>query len=93
MAKVYIDDVVVPGRAFTQAADGLEKVLCWLQENCLKVKTKKCHLFQKEIKFLGHMISQQGIKPLQDKVQELADWPVPKSAHHVWAFLGFLTRT
>ena len=53
IAIIYIDDVVVPGRTFMQAADGLEKVLYWLQENCLKVKTKKCHLFQKEVYVLG----------------------------------------
>ena len=90
IAIIYIDDVVVPGRTFEQAAEGPEKVLHRLQEKCLKVKTKKYHLFQREVKFLGHMVSQQGIKPLQDKVQELADWPVPCTASHVRSVLGLV---
>ena len=34
------------------------------------------------------MVSQQGIKPMQDKVQELMDWPILPSAHHIRSFLG-----
>ena len=51
IAIIYIDDIIVPGKTFEQAAMDLKKVLKCLEENGLKVKAKKCHLFQKEVKF------------------------------------------
>ena len=88
IAIIYIDDIIVPGRTFEQAAAGLEKVLDRLSANGLKLKTKKCHLFQKEVKFLGHMVSKEGLRPVGAKVQALFQWPRPVNVKQVQGFLG-----
>ena len=43
----------------------------------MKAKPLKCELFKTEIKFLGHMVSVNGINPLPDKLEAIRDWPVP----------------
>jgi hypothetical protein len=52
------------------------------------LKLKKCHFFKKELKFLGHIISKEGIKPDPEKVKAVQDWPIPSTQSDVRAFLG-----
>jgi chemotaxis signal transduction protein len=42
----------------------------------------------KEIKFLGHTISQEGIAIDPDKVQEVMNWKPPSIVRQIWSFLG-----
>ena len=88
IAVIYIDDIVVPGKTFEEAATNLETVLDRLQRANLRVKTKKCHLFQKSIQFLGHIVGADGIRPAQAKVVEISRWPAPCNIGQVRAFLG-----
>ena len=78
IAIIYIDDIVVPGKTFDEAADNLEKVLTKLEKAKLHVKTKKCHLFQKSIQFLGHIVGADGIWLVESKILELHCWPIPE---------------
>jgi hypothetical protein len=87
IAVIYIDDVIIPGATFEQAADRLELVLQRLQKAGLKVKTKKCHLFKKSIQFLGHQVGEDGIRPLTAKICELRKWPIPKNVNMLRGFL------
>ena len=54
----------------------LERVLDRLGEAGLKLKAKKCQLFQEEIPFLGHIVSAAGIGADPTKCQQVRDWPV-----------------
>ena len=49
----------------------------------LKLKAKKCQLFQEEILFLGHKVSAAGIRADPAKCQQVRDWPVPRDLHEV----------
>ena len=88
IAVIYIDDIVVPGKTFDEAAVNLATVLERLEKANLRVKTKKCHLFQKSIQFLGHVVSGDGIRPTQAKMVEVRRWPTPQNVGQVRAFLG-----
>ena len=44
----------------------------------MKLKPAKCHFFQKELKFLGHLVNNEGIKPDMDKVKEISKLIPPK---------------
>jgi hypothetical protein len=48
----------------------------------------KCDFWLKEIKFLGHTISQAGIVVDPDKVQEVMNWKPPTTVHQIRSFLG-----
>jgi hypothetical protein len=61
-----------------------------LQDAKLYVNEKKTKLFQTEINFLGHKISTQGVEADEKKVNVILNWPQPKSATKVWAFIGLV---
>ncbi|KAJ8408026.1 hypothetical protein AAFF_G00262540 [Aldrovandia affinis] len=60
-----------------------------LQEHGLKLQPRKCHLFQKEVLYLGHIVSQQGVATDLEKTAAVQAWPVPSTNSQVRSFLGF----
>ena len=87
-AIVYLDDVIVPGTTFEEAAENLQLVLGRLQEAGLKIKTKKCEFFRKSVHFLGHAVSRDGMRPQEAKVEKIRTWPVPRNTSQLRTFLG-----
>jgi hypothetical protein len=63
-------------------------VLQHLREHRLYAKLSKCDFWLKEIKFLGHTISQAGIAVDPDKVQEVMNWKPPTTFRQIRSFLG-----
>ena len=86
---VYLDDIIVWSVDISDHLDRLETVLQKLQKHGLRVELDKCKFFQTEIKFLGHVISEQGVRTDPDKVQVVTDWPTPVTLRQVRSFLGF----
>jgi hypothetical protein len=68
---VFIDDILVYSKNEEEHAGHLHVVLQHLREHRLYAKLSKCDFWLKEIKFLGHTISQAGIAVDPDKVQEV----------------------
>ena len=71
-----------------QTLERLVRVLDRLGEAGLKLKAKKCQLFQQDIPFLGHIMSARGIGANPCKCQQVRDWPVPRDLHEVRSFVG-----
>ena len=67
----------------------LDDVLQKLGEAGLKLKPRKCQLFAKQVNFLCHVISSQGIQTDPKKTQVVKEWPKTESIHEVRSFLGF----
>ena len=88
-ALSYLDDVVVLGPDFTSALENLAQVLQRFRDYNLKLKARKCHLFQRKIKFLGRVVSSQGIEVDPGTFSIIRDWPVPRSVREVESFLGY----
>ena len=80
---VYLDDILVFGPDFGTKLARLESVLDQVGEAGLKLKAKKCQLFQEEIPFLGHIVSAAGIGADPAKCQQVRDCPVPRDLHEV----------
>ena len=85
---LYLDDIIVMGSSFDEQIDRLDEVLTRLSSAGLKLKPSKCHLFRTEVAYLGHVVSESGIKPDPDKVRRVKDWPTPMSITDVRSFLG-----
>jgi len=85
---VYIDDVIVFGKTFSEVLLRLRKVLERFREHHLSVKAKKCDLFKKEVEFLGHVVSEEGIKCNPKKVADVKNCQPPKTVTEVRSFLG-----
>ena len=55
----------------------------------MNLTPSKCSLFKTRIKFLGHVVSENGIEADVDKIQNINDWPIPKNPNEVKQFWGF----
>jgi len=83
---VYLDDVVVFGPSVEILIERLDEVLRQLRDANLKINTRKCHMFQRRISFLGHVISEAGVQP--EKTSAVKEWPVPCTLCELRSFLG-----
>src|SRR6185312_3366676 len=63
-------------------------VLQRLRDHQLYAKFSKCEFWLDSVKFLGHIISSEGISVDPTKVQEVMDWESPTSVHQIRSFLG-----
>ena len=86
---LYLDDINVFSGTVSEHLERLDKVFTRLGAAGLKLQPEKCHLFQLEAKFLGHLVSEAGIQTDPDKIEAVKDWPVPESVNEVRKFLGF----
>ena len=86
---IYLDDIIVFSSTFEEHLERLERVLNRLIEYGLKLKPSKCNFFMKEVKYLGHVISERGIETDPDKIKALQEWPVPSNITELRSFLGF----
>lgn len=85
---VYLDDILVYSRSLEEHEEHLRTVVQVLRENKLYAKLNKCAFYRKEIEFLGHVISADGVYMEKKKMQDIHEWPQPKSVHEVRSFLG-----
>ena len=87
-ALAYFDDILIGGKDFNDVMVKLELVLKRLRGAGLTVNLQKCALFQKTVKFLGHVISAEGVAVDPEKVEKVRSWPVPRTAAQLASFLG-----
>ena len=85
---IYIDDLLIFGATYQACLANLQEVLSKLKEANLKVKPKKCFLFQEEVAYLGHIVSRHGVKPNPDNTARVRLWPAPTTVKDVRQFLG-----
>ena len=85
---VYLDDVIIPGKDFEDHLQNIRVVLERLRQAGLKLHPTKCHFGKKQVTFLGHIVSEDGVATDPQKISKVASWPVPISQHKVRQFLG-----
>ena len=85
---VFLDDILVYSKTAEEHAAHLETVLALLRKHELYAKQSKCQFFRQKIKFLGHVISSEGISVDDDKIKAIQDWPVPQNVGELRSFLG-----
>ena len=66
----------------------LREVMDTLRAHQLKAKFSKCHFWRDEVRFLGHVVSKEGIALDPAKVVAVQDWKIPRNATEVRSFLG-----
>ena len=88
VALIFLDDVIVHSKDVKQHLSNLKVVLQAYRKAGLRLKPSKCHLFQKEVEYLGHRVSENGILPMPEYVNLVRDWPLPRSLRELRTFLG-----
>ena len=86
---LYLDDIICQSKTFQEQFTDLEFVLERLRRANLKLNPKKYHLFQKEVIFFGHMISETGVGSSPDKIEAVKNWPTPRNAKEAKSFISF----
>ena len=84
----YLDDIIILGKDFETSLSNLLSMFARFRKFNLKLKAKKCELFQKQVLFLGKVVSQSGISPNPASVEKVQKWPKPTSSKEVMSFLG-----
>jgi hypothetical protein len=87
---VFIDDILVYSKTEEEHDEHLRIVLQTLRKHKLYAKFDKCDFYQKEIQYLGHVISAEGIVVDPEKTKGIMEWPVPKDVADIRSFMGII---
>jgi hypothetical protein len=89
---VYLDDVIIFTKGpFEQHLDELQQVFNKLRKANLMIKIQKCYFCSPNLKFLGHVVGRDGIRPDPEKIEKVENFPVPKSVTQLRSALGLFT--
>jgi len=87
-AFAYVDDILVASPNFDQHLQDLTEVFDRFRFVNLRLKLKKCHFARREVKYLGHIVSAEGIQVDPSKIAPVASYPPPTDTKGVRRFLG-----
>lgn len=87
---VYMDDIVVFSRTLPEHLQRLQSVFQALRKHWISLKMMKCHWAMRQIKFLGHLVDQEGIQPDPTKLEAMRKLPPPRNVHELRSFLGLV---
>ena len=88
ICMVYLDDILIYNRTFTEHLLHLDEVLSRIQLAGLKLNPRKCHFARDHVVFLGHVVSRDGIQPDPRNTDKVRTWPTPRTPSEVRAFVG-----
>ncbi|KAL6491410.1 hypothetical protein MHYP_G00017550 [Metynnis hypsauchen] len=86
---VYLDDLIIFGKTLEEHEERLLKVLDRLGEVGLKLSVDKCQICLPRVKYLGHIVSADGVAPDPEKIEAVTTWPMPTNLKTLQSFLGF----
>lgn len=87
---VYLDDVIIFSKSLEEHAQKLRLVFDRFRKTNLKIQLDKSHFLRKEVLYLGHTITSEGLKPNNDKIQAILQYPLPTTVTEIKSFLGLI---
>ena len=84
----YLDDILVGSKSVEEHLKRLKFIFQRLSWGNLKVSPSKCQLFKREVKFLGHRISNEGLRIDEDRIKAVQELPEPKNRKQLQQFMG-----
>ena len=86
--NVYLDDVLIFSPDFATHLTHFEFVFQRFQKYNLKLKTEKCNFAQQQLRYLGCLVSTDGLLLDPEKIRAVRDLAVPKTKSQLRSFLG-----
>ncbi|MBW0584822.1 hypothetical protein O181_124537 [Austropuccinia psidii MF-1] len=86
---VYLDDIMVFSKSEEEHVTHVSNFLSRLRANNLFAKASKCLFYVSSVEYLGYVVSSEGRKMDQAKVQQILNWPPPRNLKALQSFLGF----
>ena len=88
---VYLDDICILSSSVEEHYQHLEQVFELLAQHRLVLKLSKCAFFKSELKYLGHIISADGIRADPAKLAVIQNWQYPPDKHELRRFIGLVS--
>ena len=85
---MYVDDLLIYSSTFIEHLHYIDLVLDKITSAGFTVNAAKCQFCKPEIKFLGHIISYEGVKADRGRIEAILRYPVPKNQRQLRKFLG-----
>lgn len=89
-AEVIMDDILVWGNTLEEHDQRLKKVLDKARKYNLKLSPNKCEFRKAEVTYVGHVLSEQGLKPDYEKLRAVEQMKAPENKKELQHFLGFI---
>ena len=86
----YLDDIIIFSKTEEEHLQHLEIIFQRLCEAGLKLKWSKCSFMKLHIEYLGHLISENGVEPMLDKLSTIKEMPAPRSPKEIKQFFGLV---
>jgi len=87
-ALVYLDDILIFSDTIQEHANRLKMVLDRIREAKFKLNLGKCTFAAREVAYLGHLVSADGVSSDASKVKAIKSFPLPRNVRDVRAFLS-----
>lgn len=84
----YLDDLLIATETFEEHIEILNKVFEALKQAGLTIKLEKCKFCREELKYLGYVINEKGLKTDPDKLKSIENFPLPSTAKQLRGFIG-----
>lgn len=84
----YIDDILIFSKSFSEHMNHLTKLLEAIMKEGFRLKFTKCTFAENSVKYLGHIIQNNTIRPVKDNLISIRNFPVPKTQKNIRQFLG-----
>jgi len=85
---MYVDDLLIHLSTFTEHLHHIDLILDKLTSADFTVNAAKCQFCKPEVKFLGHIVSDEGVKADLERIEAILRYPVPKNQGQLRKFLG-----
>ena len=88
---VFLDDIVIYAKSLAEHDAKIRQVFDRLRGNNLKLKPERCEFLRREVCYLGHVISEDGVLPDKAKTKVIEDFPTPQNVKQLKSFLGLMS--
>lgn len=86
----YLDDIIIGGSSMEECQERLFEVIRRLEQHNIQMNVSKSQFLVQSVKYLGHVISCDGITPNSDKTKAITEAPVPENVSQLKAYLGLV---
>ena len=87
---VFFDHILIYSKSSEEHVQHVDRVLQLLKEKEHNAKPSKCFFGIKEVEYLGHILSHEGVKVNPNKMKSMMIWPIPKTLKFIRVFLGMI---